>query len=53
MPAPANRKKIYDQLEKGRHIKTHPNNASDQISNQSDIHKLRNLKPKGGGIKII
>ena len=37
--APANRMQTHYQHEKGKHSTTHPDNASDQISNQSDIHK--------------
>ena len=42
-PTQANRKQTYDRPEMGRHGKTHPDNALNQISNQSNIHKHRNL----------
>ena len=37
-----NRKETYIGPEMWEHGITHPDNASDQISNQSHIHKLRN-----------
>ena len=36
----------YVGLEKERHGTTHSDNASDQISNQSNIQKQKNLWPK-------
>ena len=39
----ANRNKTYYVPEKGRHSTTYTDDTSDQISNQSDIDKLRNL----------
>ena len=43
VPVPANRNQTYDGPEKRRHSTTHNDNASDNTSNQSNIHKLRNL----------
>ena len=40
---PCSGKKGVDRPEKGIHGKTHPDNAQDQISNQSDIHQPRNF----------
>ena len=40
-PCPS--KQGVDRPEKGRHNTTHPDNASEQIYNQSNIHKLRKL----------
>ena len=34
---------IYDRPEKGRNGTTHPDNDSEQISSQSNIHKPRNI----------
>ena len=39
----ANRKETYDRPEKWRNSSTYIDNASDQISNQFNIYKPRNL----------
>ena len=41
--AQENRKSTYDRPEKGSHCTTHLDNAPDQISNHSNIHKPKIL----------
>ena len=43
VPAPANRKLTFDGPKKKRHGTIHPDNALDQISNQSNTHKPKTL----------